>query len=81
MDQLAKKIDTIVDRTKKGGAEIVKYLEKGSAFYAPAASGVQMAESYLKDLKEPSVCCTFKWGIWCKRSLCRSASNNREKWS
>ena len=46
----------IVDRTKKGGAEIVKYLEKGSAFYAPAASGVEMAESYLKDLKKQLPC-------------------------
>ena len=46
------KLDEIVDRTKKGGAEIVKYLEKGSAFYAPAASGVEMAESYLKDLNK-----------------------------
>ncbi len=43
------KLNQIVERTKKGGAEIVKYLEKGSAFYAPAASGVEMAESYLKD--------------------------------
>ena len=43
-----KKLDEIIDRTKKGGAEIVKYLEKGSAFYAPAASGVEMAECYLK---------------------------------
>ena len=42
--------------TKKGGAEIVKYLEKGSAFYAPAASGVEMAESYLKDLKKQLPC-------------------------
>ncbi|PDH20939.1 MAG: malate dehydrogenase [Pelagibacterales bacterium MED-G43] len=50
------KLDQIVDRTKKGGAEIVKYLEKGSAFYAPAASGVQMAESYLKDLKMQLPC-------------------------
>ena len=46
----------IVERTKKGGAEIVKYLEKGSAFYAPAASGVEMAESYLKDLKKQLPC-------------------------
>ena len=46
----------IIDRTKKGGAEIVKYLEKGSAFYAPAASGVEMAESYLKDLKKQLPC-------------------------
>ena len=45
---LREKLNEIVDRTRKGGAEIVKYLEKGSAFYAPAASGVEMAESYLK---------------------------------
>ncbi len=50
------KLDEIVNRTKKGGAEIVKYLEKGSAFYAPAASGVEMAESYLKDLKKHLPC-------------------------
>ena len=50
------KLDQIVDRTKKGGAEIVKYLEKGSAFYAPAASGVEMAESYLKNLKKQLPC-------------------------
>ena len=50
------KLDSIIDRTKKGGAEIVKYLEKGSAFYAPAASGVEMAESYLKDLKKQMPC-------------------------
>ena len=46
------KLDEIINRTRKGGAEIVKLLEKGSAFYAPAASGVEMAESYLKDLKK-----------------------------
>ena len=50
------KLDEIVDRTKKGGAEIVKYLEKGSAFYAPAASGVEMAESYLLDKKKQLPC-------------------------
>ena len=53
------KLDEIIDRTKKGGAEIVKYLEKGSAFYAPAASGVEMAESYLKDLKKSLPCAAF----------------------
>ena len=53
------KLNEIVDRTKKGGAEIVKYLEKGSAFYAPAASGVQMAESYLKDLKQQLPCAAY----------------------
>ena len=53
------KLDEIIDRTKKGGAEIVKYLEKGSAFYAPAASGVQMAESYLKNLKRELPCAAY----------------------
>jgi malate dehydrogenase len=53
------KLDQIVDRTKKGGAEIVKYLEKGSAFYAPAASGVEMAECYLKDLKKRLPCAVY----------------------
>ena len=53
------KLDEIIDRTKKGGAEIVKYLEKGSAFYAPAASGVEMAESYLKDLKKQLPCAVY----------------------
>ena len=50
------RLNEIVERTKKGGAEIVKYLKTGSAFYAPAASGVEMAESYLKDLKKQLPC-------------------------
>jgi malate dehydrogenase len=50
------KLNQIVERTKKGGAEIVKYLEKGSAFYAPASSGVEMAESYLLNLKKQLPC-------------------------
>ncbi len=53
------KLNQIVERTKKGGAEIVKYLEKGSAFYAPAASGIQMAESYLKDQKKQLPCAAY----------------------
>ena len=53
------RLNEIVDRTKKGGAEIVKYLEKGSAFYAPAASGVEMAESYLKNLKKQLPCAAY----------------------
>ena len=53
------KLNDIVNRTKKGGAEIVKYLEKGSAFYAPAASGVEMAESYLKDQKKQLPCAAY----------------------
>ena len=53
------KLDTIVERTRKGGAEIIKLLQKGSAFYAPAAAGVQMAESYLKDLKLKLPCAAY----------------------
>ena len=45
------KLDAIVQRTRDGGAEIVKLLKTGSAFYAPAASAIAMAESYLKDKK------------------------------
>ncbi len=50
------RLEEINQRTRDGGAEIVKYLEKGSAFYAPAASGVQMAESYLNDEKKLLPC-------------------------
>ncbi len=50
------RIDAIVKRTANGGGEIVKLLEKGSAFYAPAASAVAMAESYLRDKKRVLPC-------------------------
>ncbi len=63
------KLNEIVDRTKKGGAEIVKYLEKGSAFYAPAASGVAMAESYLKDLKKELPCAAYLNGEYGVRNI------------
>ena len=53
------KLETIVERTRKGGAEIIKLLQKGSAFYAPAAAGGQMAESYLKDLKLKLPCAAY----------------------
>ena len=55
----SERLSQIVERTKKGGAEIVKYLEKGSAYYAPAASGVEMAESYLKNLKKQLPCAAY----------------------
>ena len=55
----SKRLEEINQRTRSGGAEIVKYLEKGSAFYAPAASGVQMAESYLKDQKKLLPCAVY----------------------
>ena len=54
-----KKLSSIIDRTRKGGAEIIKFLEKGSAFYAPAASAVEMAESYIKDLKKKLPCAAY----------------------
>ena len=50
------KLDQIVQRTRDGGAEIVNLLKTGSAFYAPAAAGVQMAEAYLKDSKRVLPC-------------------------
>ena len=53
------RLESINQRTRDGGAEIVKYLEKGSAFYAPAASGVQMAEAYLKNEKKVLPCAVF----------------------
>jgi|TARA_B110001452_G_scaffold204125_1_gene174104 malate dehydrogenase len=62
-------LDSIVEKTKKGGAEIVKLLEKGSAFYAPAASGVEMAESYLKDLKKELPCAVYLNGEYGVKDL------------
>ena len=53
------RLESINQRTRDGGAEIVKYLEKGSAFYAPAASGVQMAEAFLKDEKKLLPCAVY----------------------
>jgi len=53
------KLDSIIDRTRKGGAEIVKFLGNGSAFYAPAASAIDMAESYLKDQKKTLPCAVY----------------------
>ncbi|MBE7184411.1 MAG: malate dehydrogenase [Methylobacterium mesophilicum] len=50
------KLDAIVERTRKGGGEIVGLLKTGSAYYAPAASAVAMAESYLKDKKRVLPC-------------------------
>ena len=63
------KLNQIIDRTKKGGAEIVKYLEKGSAFYAPAASGVEMAESYLKDQKKQLPCAVYLNGEYGAKNI------------
>lgn len=56
------RIDALIQRTRDGGAEIVKLLKTGSAFYAPGASAVQMAESILKDKKKILPCCVYADG-------------------
>jgi len=56
------RLEIINQRTRDGGAEIVKFLEKGSAFYAPAASGVEMASSYLRDEKKLLPCAAYLGG-------------------
>jgi malate dehydrogenase len=56
------KIDAIVERTANGGGEIVRLLERGSAFYAPAASAIAMAEAYLKDKKRVLPCAAWLTG-------------------
>ena len=63
------KLDLIIERTRKGGAEIIKYLEKGSAYYAPAASGVEMAESYLKNIKKTLPCAAYLNGEYGIKNL------------
>jgi len=55
-------IDRLVQRTRDGGAEIVKYLKTGSAYYAPAASTVEMVESILKDKKKVLPCAAYLQG-------------------
>jgi len=63
------KLDQIVQRTRDGGAEIIKFLKTGSAYYAPAASGVEMAESYLKDQKKLLPCAAFLNGEYGVKNL------------
>ena len=53
------RLEAINQRTRDGGAEIVKFLEKGSAFYAPAASGVEMAKAFLKNEKKMLPCAAY----------------------
>ncbi len=58
------KIDQIVQRTRDGGAEIVGLLKTGSAFYAPASSAIEMADSYLKDKKKLLPCAAYVDGYY-----------------
>ena len=69
-DKISKeKLDQIVQRTRDGGAEIIKFLKTGSAYYAPAASGVEMTESYLKDQKKLLPCATYLNGEYGVKDL------------
>jgi malate dehydrogenase len=63
------KLDSIIARTRKGGAEIIKLLGKGSAFYAPAAAAVEMAEAYIKNLKKTLPCAAFLNGEYGIKNL------------
>ena len=64
-----KTLDAIVDRTRNGGAEIVKHLKTGSAYYAPSAGAVQMAEAIVKDLKRILPCAAWLEGEYGMKGL------------
>ena len=63
-------IDRLVDRTRKGGGEIVNLLKTGSAFYAPSAGAIQMAEAILKDKKRILPCCVYLNGEYGLKDIC-----------
>lgn len=63
------KIDALVERTRKGGAEIVNLLKTGSAYYAPAASAVQMAEAIVRDKKRILPCAVYLTGEFGQKGL------------
>jgi malate dehydrogenase len=78
------RVDAIVDRTRNGGAEIVKLLQTGSAYYAPAASAVQMAEAILRDQNRVLPCAAFLQGEYGIKNLfvgvlCRINGNGMDK--
>jgi malate dehydrogenase len=78
------KIDALVDRTRNGGAEIVGLLKTGSAYYAPSASAVQMAEAILKDQQRILPCAAFLQGEYGVKDiflgvLCRLGGKGLEK--
>ena len=63
------KLDAIIERTRKGGGEIVNLLKTGSAFYAPASAALEMAESYLKDKRRVLPCATYLNGEYGVKGL------------
>jgi malate dehydrogenase len=78
------KLDEIVDRTRNGGAEIVKYLKTGSAYYAPSAGAVQMAEAIVKDKKRILPCAAYLQGEYGMEGLflgvpCKLGRNGLEQ--
>lgn len=78
------RIEALVDRTRKGGAEIVGLLKTGSAYYAPSASAVQMAESILKDQKRILPCAVYLKGEYGVKDLfvgvlCKLGGKGMEK--
>jgi len=78
------RLEAIVNRTRNGGAEIVKYLKTGSAYYAPAASAVEMAESILRDKKKVLPCAAYLEGEYGIDGLfvgvpCKLGANGIEK--
>ena len=80
----ADRLKAIVDRTANGGAEIVKYLKTGSAYYAPAASAVEMAESILRDKKKVLPCSAYLEGEYGIKGLfvgvpCKMGAGGIEK--
>jgi malate dehydrogenase len=78
------KLDAIVDRTRNGGAEIVKHLKTGSAYYAPSAGAVQMAEAIVRDQKRILPCSAWLEGEYGMKGLylgvpCKLGRNGLEK--
>jgi malate dehydrogenase len=77
-------IDRMVKRTRDGGAEIVKYLKSGSAYYAPGAATVEMVEAILKDKKKIVPCAAYLEGEYGINGLfvgvpCKLGANGIEK--
>ena len=77
-DRTRPRCDRLVDRTRNGGAEIVKYLKTGSAYYAPSAAAVEMVESILKDKKKVLPCAAYLEGEYGINGLVRGRA--REAW-
>jgi len=63
-------VEKLVDRTRKGGGEIVNLLKTGSAFYAPSAAAIQMTEAILKDKKRILPCCVYLDGEYGLKDIC-----------